>query len=112
MKKWLNEKLVCPECVPEENPLDLKIREKQDEDVTEGQLGCRVCGRSYPIGEVNRTLREQDSMFLFSDPFSWDESVVNSKLWLSGKTDGKYEGRGIDNICRILSGEDGIFDLP
>ena len=281
MKKWLNEKLLCPECIPEEMPLDLDINEEQDEDVIEGRLVCSDCGRTYPIhkgvavllpeksssvlsngtgynsrgmlsaylwshfcdffndpdatdayrvwssyfkgtngyaldigcavgrlsfemsktyshvigidtsktfiekarellikkrldfdliieghiaerrsceldgqwnydnmefivadalalpfpkslfstvssvnvlekvpdpllhlAEANRVLREKDSMFLFSDPFSWDESVMGSELWLGGKPDGKYKGRGMDNINRILSDGDGVFDPP
>ena len=279
MKKWLNEKLLCPGCIPEEKPLDLDINEEENEDVIEGRLTCSDCGRTYPIqkgvafvlpeesssvlsngtgynsrgmlsaylwshfcdlfndpdatdaykvwsayfkgtngyaldigcavgrlsfemskthpyvigidtsksfiqkardllikkrldfdliiegqiverrscdldrqwnydnvefivadalalpfpknlfstvssvnvlekvpdpllhlAEANRVLREKDSIFLFSDPFSWDESVMDPGLWLGGKADGKYRGRGMDNINRILSDGDGIFE--
>jgi SAM-dependent methyltransferase/uncharacterized protein YbaR (Trm112 family) len=279
MKKWLNERLLCPECIPEEKPLDLDIDEEQDEDVIEGRLVCSNCGRTYPIQkgiafvlpeksssvlsngtgynsrgmlsaylwshfcdffddpnatdayrvwsayfkgangyaldigcavgrlsfemsktysyvigidtskpfiekarellikkrldfdliieghiaerrscdldsqwnfdnmefivadalalpfprglfstvssvnvlekvpdplqhlvEANRVLGEKDSMFLFSDPFSWDESVMDSELWLGGKPDGQYRGRGMSNMNRILSDGDGVFD--
>jgi SAM-dependent methyltransferase/uncharacterized protein YbaR (Trm112 family) len=281
MKKWLSEKLICPECIPEEMPLDLDISEEQDGDVIEGRLTCSDCGRAYSIqkgiavilpekslsilsngtgynskgmlsaylwshfcdffndpdatdayriwsayfkgtngyaldigcavgrlsfemsktyshvigidtsrtfiekarellinrkldfdlvieghlaerrscdlddqwnydnmefmvadalalpfpkslfstvssvnilekvpdpllhlAEANRVLRGKDSMFLFSDPFSWDESVMDSELWLGGKPDGQYKGRGMSNIHRILSDGDGIFDPP
>ena len=33
MKKWLREKLICPECLPEEASLDLDIEEEQFDDV-------------------------------------------------------------------------------
>jgi SAM-dependent methyltransferase/uncharacterized protein YbaR (Trm112 family) len=281
MRKWLKEKLLCPECIPEEMPLGLNIEKEHDEDVIEGQLRCSHCGHSYPIHkgiavilperslsilsnssgynskgmlsaylwahfcdlfhdpnatdayriwssyfrgtndyaldigcavgrlafelsktyshvigmdtsktfiekarellirkrldfdliieghmteerscdfddqwnvdgmefivadalalpfpkrlfstvtsvnilekvpdplqhliEANRVLREKDSMFVFSDPFTWDESVMDAEYWLGGKTDGKYGGRGMDNIGRLLSGNDGIFDPP
>ncbi len=281
MKKWLNENLLCPECIPEEMPLDLDIKEERGEDVIEGRLVCSNCGQTYLIkkgiafilpekslsilsngtgynskgmlsaylwshfcdffndpdatdaykawsayfkgangyaldigcavgrlsfemsktyshvigidtsktfiekarelmikrrldfdlvieghiaerrscelngqwkydnmefivadalalpfpkslfstvssvnilekvpdplrhlAEANRILAEKDSMFLFSDPFSWDESFMDSGLWLGGKPDGKYKGRGISNISRILSDGDGIFDPP
>ena len=281
MKKWLSEKLLCPECIPEETPLDLDITEEKDEDVIEGRLKCSDCGRNYPIQkgiafvlpekslsilsngtgynsrgmlsaylwshfcdffndpdatdayriwsahfkgtngyaldigcavgrlsfemsktyshvigidtsktfiekarellikrrldfdliieghmtetrscdlddqwnydsvefivadalalpfpkslfstvssvnilekvpdpllhltEADRVLREKDSMFLFSDPFSWDESVMDSGLWLGGKANGRYSGRGMGNISRILSDGDGVFDPP
>ena len=69
----------------------------------------------YPLQhlmDINRVLREEKSMFMFSDPFSWDESVSDAELWLGGKTHGRYKGRGMDNIRRFFSGEDGIFDPP
>ncbi len=281
MRKWLKEKLLCPECIPEEMPLGLDIEEEQDEDVIEGQLRCSTCGHSYPIHkgvavilpekslsilsnssgynskgmlsaylwshfcdlfhdpnatdayriwssyftgtndyaldigcavgrlafelsktyshvigidtsktfiekarellikkrldfdliieghmteerscnfdgqwnydgmefivadalalpfpkrlfstvtsvnilekvpdplqhliEANRVLCEKDSMFVFSDPFTWDESVMDAEYWLGGKTNGKYRGFGMDNISSLLSGEDGVFDPP
>ncbi len=281
MKKWLNENLLCPECIPEEISLDLDIHEEEDEDVIEGRLVCSDCGRTYPIqkgiafilpeksqsvlsngtgynsrgmlsaylwshfcdffndpdatdaykiwsayfkgsngyaldigcavgrlsfemsktysyvigidtskafigkarelmvkrrldfdliieghiterrscdledqwnydnmefivadalalpfpkslfsavssvnilekvpdpllhlAEADRVLRKKDSMFLFSDPFSWDESFMDSELWLGGKPDGQYGGRGMGNIQRILSDGDGVFDPP
>jgi SAM-dependent methyltransferase/uncharacterized protein YbaR (Trm112 family) len=62
--------------------------------------------------DINRVLRDKKSMFMFSDPFSWDEAVVDTELWLSGKTNGKYAGRGMDTITKLFSGEDGIFDPP
>jgi hypothetical protein len=64
------------------------------------------------LKEVNRVLVEQDAMFVFSDPFSWDETVLPPDLWIGGKNGGKYNGRGIDCMGRIFSGEDRIFDPP
>ena len=32
MKKWLQEKLVCPECTMDAKPLDLEIKEERDDD--------------------------------------------------------------------------------
>jgi SAM-dependent methyltransferase len=64
------------------------------------------------LKEVNRVLREGDAMFVFSDPFSWDETVLAPEFWIGGKNGGKYNGRGIDCMSRIFSGEDMIFDPP
>jgi len=64
------------------------------------------------LQDVNRVLNEENAMFLFSDPFSWDETVSDPEFWLSGRNKGKHKGRGIDNISRLFSGEDGIFDPP
>jgi SAM-dependent methyltransferase len=68
-----------------------------------------------PMGHlvhIDRVLRKTKSMFMFSDPFSWDASVSEPGLWIGGKPYGQNNGRGMDNIQRLFSGEDGIFDPP
>ena len=63
--------------------------------------------------DINRVLTREKARFIFSDPFSWDETVSSAELWLGGSSNGnKYQGRGIDNVRRLLLGEDGIFDPP
>ena len=64
------------------------------------------------LQDVNKVLRDENAVFVFSDPFSWDETFIDPDLWLSGRNTGKYKGRGIDIISRIFTGEDGIFDPP
>jgi SAM-dependent methyltransferase/uncharacterized protein YbaR (Trm112 family) len=64
------------------------------------------------LQDINRVLHEKNAMFLFSDPFSWDETVLRPEFWLSGRNRGKHKGRGLDNMSRLFSGEDGIFDPP
>ena len=61
---------------------------------------------------VNRVLKNQNGMFVFSDPFSWDEAFVDPERWLSGKAEGRYACRGAETMARIFAGEDGIFDPP
>ncbi len=70
---------------------------------------------SYPLQhlkDINRILNAQKSMFVFSDPFSWDESVSASEYWLGGVINGNEKPRGIDRINSIFRGIDGIFDPP
>lgn len=62
--------------------------------------------------DVNRVLRAQRSMFVFADPFSWDEGVCSPELWLGGTDNGKHSGRGMDNITDFFLGKDGLFDPP
>ncbi len=62
------------------------------------------------LKEINRILQKADSSFLFSDPFSWDENVLDPKLWLSGLNEGEFKGRGVENISRLMSGEKNIFE--
>lgn len=60
--------------------------------------------------ETNRVLTNEDAMFVFSDPFSWDETISRSASWLGGTTEGPWAGRGIDNMAAIFSGKDKMFD--
>ena len=64
------------------------------------------------LSEINRVLRSQSAMFLFSDPFSWDEAVSSPERWLSGNGNARYSARGIDTMRRMFSGEFGVFDPP
>ncbi|MDJ0782276.1 MAG: methyltransferase domain-containing protein [Desulfosarcinaceae bacterium] len=49
MKRWLVDRLICPECTALEMPLTLTIREEHGEDVWDGALRCLDCDRIYPI---------------------------------------------------------------
>lgn len=81
--------------------------------VTSINLLEKVPGPLKHLIDVNRVLTEEEAMFIFSDPFSWDESVSRKELWLGGSSNGnRYSGRGMDNIQRLLLGNDGIFDPP
>jgi SAM-dependent methyltransferase len=67
---------------------------------------------SSPIGhliEINRVLKEEKAMFVFSDPFSWDEAFSLPGEWLSGGANGNGNLRGIDSIGRYFSGKGGVF---
>ncbi len=64
------------------------------------------------LEEVDRVLRENDSMFLFSDPFSWDAAVSPPERWLSGNGNKLYSPRGIDTMRRFFAGEYGTFQPP
>jgi 2-polyprenyl-3-methyl-5-hydroxy-6-metoxy-1,4-benzoquinol methylase len=66
----------------------------------------------HHLVEINRVLDNRNAMFVFSDPFSWDEDFVDPELWLSGKTDGKYACRGLETMKRLFAGEDGILNPP
>ena len=64
------------------------------------------------LAEVNRVMDEHAAKFLFSDPFSWDESVSPPETWLGGGNNGKYSRRGIDTLRRLFAGEFGVFNPP
>lgn len=64
------------------------------------------------LREINRVLRDHAAMFLFSDPFSWDESVSSPETWLGGNGNDPYSARGIDTLRRMFKGEFGVFEPP
>jgi SAM-dependent methyltransferase/uncharacterized protein YbaR (Trm112 family) len=51
MKQEILEYLICPACLPEENPLRLGISQGAGDEVIEGVLECGCCRRAYPIGK-------------------------------------------------------------
>lgn len=59
--------------------------------------------------EANRILDKTKAQFLFSDPFSWDETVSSPDLWLGGRNSGPFQGFGMDNIHRLLQDDTGMF---
>ncbi len=51
MKTLLKDLLICPACLPKENPFGWNIGEKDGEDILSGTLDCHECGTKYPIRE-------------------------------------------------------------
>ncbi len=49
MKEQLLPHLVCPACLPEEYPLEVRGALLNDHDIRDGSLHCRRCGGSFPI---------------------------------------------------------------
>jgi SAM-dependent methyltransferase/uncharacterized protein YbaR (Trm112 family) len=49
MKKILLDHLICPACLPDENGLILRATDVSDEDITQGELSCGICGQSFSI---------------------------------------------------------------
>jgi len=66
----------------------------------------------HHLANINHVLKDDNAMFVFSDPFSWDEAVSAPDVWLSGRTEGPYKGRGIDTISRLMTGDGGTFHPP
>jgi SAM-dependent methyltransferase/uncharacterized protein YbaR (Trm112 family) len=61
------------------------------------------------LSEANRVMDKTYAQFLFSDPFSWDETVSSPNLWLGGRNEGPFKGFGMENVCRMLQDGNGIF---
>lgn len=69
----------------------------------------KVPDPSLHFSEANRVMDKTNARFLFSDPFSWDETVSSPDLWLGGRNEGPFKGFGMDNVCRILQENSEIF---
>lgn len=82
MKKWLIDKLICPECLNEEISLDIDIKEDQKDDVTEGVLLCPLCKRSYLIHEGIAVILPDATMPVISDASGYNsKNMLSSYLW-------------------------------
>lgn len=69
----------------------------------------KVPAPALHLSEANRVMDKANARFLFSDPFSWDETVSSPELWLGGRNEGPFKGFGMDNICRLLADGNGVF---
>jgi uncharacterized protein YbaR (Trm112 family) len=69
----------------------------------------KVADPASHLSEANRVMDKADARFLFSDPFTWDEAVSPPDQWLGGRNQGPFNGYGMDNICRLLQDDTGIF---
>lgn len=69
----------------------------------------KVPDPSVHFSEANRVMDKANARFLFSDPFSWDETVSSPNLWLGGRKEGPFKGFGMDNISRMLQDGRGLF---
>lgn len=82
MKKWLQEKLICPECIAQAVPLDLKIITETENDVLEGELTCPACGGHYAINDGVAVVLPKKSLPVLSDPSGYNSrSMLSSYLW-------------------------------
>jgi SAM-dependent methyltransferase len=82
MKKWLQEKLVCPECIMEAMPLDLEIKEERDDDVLEGELWCPTCGSRYLINQGVAVVLPKKTLSVVSDNSGYNsQDMLSSYLW-------------------------------
>jgi ubiquinone/menaquinone biosynthesis C-methylase UbiE/uncharacterized protein YbaR (Trm112 family) len=82
MKKWLIDKLICPECLNEETSLNIDIKKEQGDDVAEGELSCSVCNRSYPIHDGIAVVLPDTSMPVISDASGYNsKNMLSSYLW-------------------------------
>ena len=82
MKKWLQENLVCPACLPRQNPLDLKIRDECGDDIIDGQLLCLACGTHYAIDKGVAVIVSEDTGSAMADSSGYNsQTMLSAYLW-------------------------------
>ena len=55
--------------------------------------------------EINRVAKTKNAWLLFSDPFSWSTEVCPEEYWLGGTEEGRFQGYGLENVKKIITGE-------
>lgn len=82
MKRWVADKLICPECLALEMPLELIVQEENLDDVMHGELRCPDCDRHYPIrGGIAVILPEKTRDIMDSDAGYNSPAMVSSYMW-------------------------------
>src|SRR6056297_3524019 len=81
MKHWLSEKLICPDCLPAELPLELTCQKEASGDILEGELNCHHCGAHFPINRGVADLTPQKAHQTENDKSSGNG--YNAPLMLS-----------------------------
>ena len=82
MKKRLLKMLICPACLPEEQPLNQNILEERDDDIIEGSLSCAHCGKEYPIKNGIAFLDPNSPHKAQNTPSKYEEApALASYLW-------------------------------
>ncbi|MCL2459119.1 MAG: methyltransferase domain-containing protein [Desulfobulbus sp.] len=81
MKAHLLELLICPRCLPAEEPLSVDILDERMGDIATGSLRCPQCGALYPIVDGIALLDPQTTEEQRGANKYETEEVVSSYLW-------------------------------
>ncbi len=82
MKRFLLPLLICPACLPKEQPLELSAAKEADGDLLTGVLRCRKCRRDFPIKGGVATLLRDPTGGPSGGQWKYEESeTLNRYLW-------------------------------
>lgn len=82
MKNFLLPYLICPACLPKEQPLDISVETEADADILSGQLICGKCKRRFPIRDgVAHLLAAADSGSVGGQLRYEEGGMVDRYLW-------------------------------
>lgn len=82
MKHWVAEKLICPDCLPGEIPLELAEDRVESKDIIEGSLYCQSCGANYQISNGIAVVRPEKAAKIKSANNGYNAPVMLSAyMW-------------------------------
>lgn len=82
MKRMLVPLLICPACLPKENPLDISSSREQDGDIINGELSCRKCRKRFPIRDGIAILTPEPQAGTSGGQWKYEEAgTVDRYLW-------------------------------
>ena len=82
MKKWVADKLICPQCLDAEVPLDLTVREAAVDDVMNGEMTCPQCAGNYPIRQGIAVLLPEKTRAILTDSKGYNApGMLSAYLW-------------------------------
>jgi len=89
------------------NALALPFRKKSMALFSSLNLVDKVPSPIQHLREMNRVTRDTYAQFLLSDPFSWSTEAAPVEEWLGGKAEGRFAGKGLDNVAELLADSQG-----
>ncbi|MBC7962841.1 MAG: methyltransferase domain-containing protein [Steroidobacteraceae bacterium] len=82
MKRKLIPLLICPACLPKEQPLELDSSRVRDGDIISGELSCRKCRKRFPIRDGIAVLTPEPESGTSAGQWKYEESgTVDRYLW-------------------------------
>ncbi len=82
MKKWLHQLLICPNCLPRQEPLSLDVQESRGDDVIHGEFRCESCGMKYPVKNGIAVLLPEVSPSVFDGTNGYNsKGMLSAYLW-------------------------------
>ncbi|WP_419174716.1 methyltransferase domain-containing protein [Desulfosediminicola sp.] len=94
------------------NALALPFRAKSISSISSLNLIDKVPSPTQHLAEMNRVARNRWAQFILSDPFSWSTECTPVQEWLGGHIEGRYSGKGIENIASMLTEDEGPLSPP
>lgn len=82
MKRMLAPLLICPACLPREQPLELSSVREQDDDIVSADLSCRTCRKRYPVRDGIAVLTPDPEAGPAGGQWKYEEQeTIDRYLW-------------------------------